>query len=75
MFDHHNIEEKVEFTRLEVLKSADNQNILAQVVGKCKLNPKEVGVPFLWDGQNCLIGDTDIINFFSKYITSNEESK
>ena len=71
----NNIEEKVEFTRLEVLYSADNQNILAQVAGKCKLNLKEVGVPFLWDGQNCLMGDADIISFFSKYITNNEENK
>jgi len=71
----NNIKDKVEITRLEVLKSADNQNILTQVVKKCKLNLREVGVPFLWDGQNCLMGDTDIIKFFSKYITSNEEAK
>lgn len=71
----NNIKEKVSFLRLEVYYNKDNQNILAQIVNKCKLNPNEVGVPFLWDGQNCLMGDVDIINFFSKYITNNEENK
>ena len=64
----NNVEEKIKFTRLEVYFSKDNQNILAQLVDNCKLNPNEVGVPFLYDGQNCLMGDADIINFFSKYI-------
>lgn len=30
----------------------------------CGLNTNSIGVPFLWDGSNCLIGDCDIISFF-----------
>lgn len=58
------IEEKVKFTRLEVFKNTDNQKILLQKVQACKLNVTDVGVPFLWDGKNCLVGDQDIVKFF-----------
>lgn len=58
------IGDKVKFTNLEVWYNKDNQNILAQVVQKCGINSSEVGVPFLYDGTNCLIGETDVINFF-----------
>ena len=69
----NSIEDNVKFTRLEVYYNEDNQNILAQIVDNCKINSKEVGVPFLWDGQNCLMGDEDIINFFSKYINNEQD--
>lgn len=59
----NNIEDKVKLTRLEVYYNKDNQNILAQVVQKCKIEADQLGVPFLWDGENCYTGDVDIINF------------
>lgn len=58
------VEDKVEITRLEVFNNVDNQKILLQRVQACKLNVTDVGVPFLWDGKNCIIGDQDIIKFF-----------
>jgi hypothetical protein len=58
------IEEKVQFSHLEVWYSKDNQNILTQVVQKCNIQTNQVGVPFLYDGENCYIGDVDVINFF-----------
>lgn len=58
------IGEKVEFTRLEVFNNTDNQKTLLDKVQVCKLSTTDVGVPFLWDGKNCIIGDQDIINFF-----------
>jgi len=32
----------------------------------CELPTDSIGVPFLWDGKDCLIGDQDIINFFKQ---------
>jgi len=58
------IEDKVKFTRLEVFNNKDNAGILLQKVGICKIDQNNIGVPFLWDGKNCLVGDVDIINFF-----------
>ena len=58
------IEDKVSFARLEVWYNATGKDILAQVVQKCGISSNQVGVPFLYDGENCFIGDTDVINFF-----------
>lgn len=58
------IEDKVKFTRLEVWYDKDNQIRLAQAAQKCNITSSEVGVPFLYDGNDkCYVGDTDIINF------------
>lgn len=64
----NNIEEKVSFSRLEVWYNEDNQNILTQVIQKCNIATNQVGVPFLYDGKKCLMGDADVINFFSEKI-------
>lgn len=58
------IEDKVQFTRLEVWYNKENQVILGEVAKKCNINSSEVGVPFLYDGKNCFTGDVDTINFF-----------
>jgi hypothetical protein len=58
------IEDKVKFTRLEVFNNKDNANVLLQKATDCKIDQNNVGVPFLWDGKSCLVGDVEIINFF-----------
>jgi glutaredoxin len=58
------IADKVKYAQLEVWYNKDNQTILGEVVQKCGINAREVGVPFLYDGTKCLIGEVDIINFF-----------
>lgn len=58
------IEEKVKFSRLEVWYNKANQKIIANTAEKCGIPGDTVGVPFLYDGKNCLIGSPDIINFF-----------
>lgn len=60
------IEDKVKFTRLEVFNNKDNAGILLQKAGICKIDQNNIGVPFLWDGTNCLVGDEDVISFFKK---------
>jgi hypothetical protein len=61
------IEEKVKFVRLEVFNNKDNANVLLQKATDCKIDQNNIGVPFLWDGKNCLVGDQAIINFFTNY--------
>jgi glutaredoxin len=62
------IEEKIEFRKLEVYNHQDNAQLLTQTAKNCGLDTtKGVGVPFFYDGKTCLVGDTDIINFFKNY--------
>lgn len=58
------IEEKVQFARKEVWYNQINAAELGEKAKICGLKTDTVGVPFLWDGSKCLIGDQDIINFF-----------
>jgi len=68
----NNIEEKVPFTRLEIPYGGktspeleSNAALIAQLAGRCNIDASNgVGIPFLWDGQNCTVGDEPVINFF-----------
>jgi hypothetical protein len=58
------IEEKVEFTKSEVFNNKDNAKLLVEKANICGLPTDKIGVPFLWDGKTCVVGDVDIIKFF-----------
>ena len=60
----NNVESKIKFTRLEVFNNRDNGKILLERAKACGLATDQVGVPFLWDGKTCIMGDQDTINFF-----------
>jgi len=60
------IEEKVPFERKEVFNNEKNAQELVGKAQKCGLSAADIGVPFLWDGSKCFVGDTDIINFFKQ---------
>ncbi len=67
------VEEKVSFTRLEVPfgektspQLVENAKVLLEKLNACGLKTEQVGIPFLWDGKTCIIGDQDIISFFSQ---------
>ena len=62
------IEEKVKFIKLEVFNNKDNANILIEKAGICKMQTESVGVPFLWDGKGCVVGDQEIVKFFQNKI-------
>ena len=32
----------------------------------CGLSGDSIGIPFLWDGKNCLMGEQEIIKFFEQ---------
>jgi glutaredoxin len=62
------IKEKIAFEEKEVYFNKENAKQLVEVAQKCGFNEKEIGVPFLWDGENqrCIVGDEPIINFFKE---------
>ena len=57
------VKEKVNFLEKEVYLHKKNQTELIEKAKSCNIPENAIGVPFLWDGKNCLIGDTEIINF------------
>lgn len=63
------IEEKISFIQKEVYYDRGNADELAEKVKICGIPESYVGVPFLWDGKKCFIGDVDIINFFKEKIS------
>jgi len=65
----NHLENRIAFTRLEVFNNAKNAGILADKAQTCGLDPKQLGVPFVWDGKNCIIGYVDVIEFFKKATT------
>jgi len=61
----NDIRSKMNITDLEVWDNQSNTLLLGQVAEKCNIDTSQgVGVPLLYDGQNCYMGDIDIINFF-----------
>jgi glutaredoxin len=62
----NNIQDKVSFVQKEVYYNQDNAKELLEKAKICGIPTNSIGVPFLWDGKNCLIGDRDIINFFKQ---------
>ena len=62
----NNVEGKVSYEKKEVYNNKKNADELAERAKTCDLPTDSIGVPFLWDGSKCLIGDKDIINFFKQ---------
>jgi len=58
------IAEKVDFSQKEVFLNINNAKEMNKKATLCNINTSEVGVPFLWNAGQCIIGDEDIINFF-----------
>jgi len=58
------IEAKVPFAKKEVYYNKQNAGELAEKAMICGIPTDSIGVPFLWDGSKCLVGDQDIIEFF-----------
>lgn len=62
----NNIEEKISFAKKEVYNNAANADELSKKAEKCRMDTKNIGVPFLWDGDKCFVGDANVIDFFKK---------
>ena len=61
----NNIKEKLSFGEKEVYYNQNNANDLAQKAQMCGISTDSIGVPFLWDGLKCYVGDQEIIDFFN----------
>ncbi len=62
----NNIKEKLTFGEKEVYYNQNNAKELEAKAKICGLPIDSIGVPFLWDGSKCYIGDQDIIDFFQQ---------
>jgi glutaredoxin len=62
--NENKIQDKISFAQKEVYYNQSNAKELEAKAKICGLPTDAIGVPFLWDGEKCLIGDQDIINFF-----------
>lgn len=61
--------EKISFIEKEVNNNSANAAELAQKALACGLRADSISIPLLWDGEKCLIGDEDVINFFKEKIS------
>jgi len=62
----NDIGDKIYFVQKEVYYNQNNAKELEAKAKICGLPTDSIGVPFLWNGEDCLIGDQDIINFFKQ---------
>lgn len=67
----NNIASQVNFTEKEVSENKNNAEEMLALAKKCNISASSVGVPFLWDGNVCILGDQDIINFFKAQVNIN----
>lgn len=63
-------DERIAFSRKEVYYNRANAKELEEKAKICGIPTDSIGVPFLWDGEKCLIGDKDIVNFFKQKINT-----
>ncbi len=62
----NNIQTKVQFTKKEVYYNKQNADDLAGKARLCGMPTDSIGVPFLWDGKICFVGDQPIIDFLKR---------
>lgn len=68
--EKNNIAEKVSFSRKEVYHNRVNAKQLEEKAKACGMPTDSIGVPFLWDGEKCFVGDKEVIDFFKQKINT-----
>lgn len=63
--DENNVKSYLVFDELEVSTNQANTQLLIRKAKSCGLPTEGLGVPFFYDGTKCLVGDQEIINYFS----------
>ncbi len=59
------VKDKLKFQELEVYNNKANAALMVEKAKLCGIEAtRGLGVPFFFDGKNCLRGDTEIVNFF-----------
>ncbi|PIR73830.1 MAG: hypothetical protein COU40_00305 [Candidatus Moranbacteria bacterium CG10_big_fil_rev_8_21_14_0_10_35_21] len=64
--EENKIAEKVSFSKKEVWHNTFNNSEMLEKAKGCGLDPKKIGVPFLYARGECLIGTPDTVSFFSQ---------
>lgn len=60
----NNVRAKLKFQELEVYNNKTNAALMVEKAKSCGIEAtRGLGVPFFFDGKNCLRGDVEIINF------------
>lgn len=62
--NENKVKDYLAFRELEVSQNQMNSRLLSQKAAICGVDNKEIGVPFFFDGEKCLIGSDEIINYF-----------
>lgn len=63
--NENGIKDKLNFQELEVYNNKANARLLGEKAKQCGLDISNgIGVPFFFDGQNCIEGEDNIIDFF-----------
>jgi len=62
----NNLSAKAKITEKEVYFDRNNALELQARAKDCGLSTDRIGVPFLWDKGQCVIGDVNIINLFKE---------
>lgn len=70
-FEENKVAEKIQFSQREVYHNEANSALLLEKAEACKIAADGVGVPFLWNNGECIVGDESIINFFRDRINNN----
>lgn len=65
-FTDNKITEKIQFEKKEVYNNTTNSEEMSAKAKICKISENKIGVPFLWTGSGCVIGDKPIIEFFKE---------
>jgi len=71
-FKNKGVREKISFLEKEVYYNEENAKDLEEKAKICGIPSNTLGVPFLWDGGRCFIGDREIIDFFDQKLNSKE---
>lgn len=61
------VRKKLIFAAKNVSSDSENAVDMMNKAALCGMSSDKLGVPFLWDGENgnkCLVGDNDVINYF-----------
>lgn len=61
--EENKIDKKISLEKKEVYNNDNNGKELGEKAVSCGMDTDRIGLPFLWDGKKCLMGDTDIIDY------------
>jgi len=62
--DQNGVRDRVDLTLKEVYHDRDNADELAAKAKTCGIPLSQLGVPLLWTGRECLVGEPPIVDFF-----------